>query len=139
MLSQLLQLQVVMHNRQPHLSTTRRQPTAQVLPAEIGRLSRLKTLRVRRNKLQSLPPALAACSSLLELHAGFNAISSLPEGLGSIRGVVVLEVRNNLLQEFPAALCGLPLTLLDLTANRWEVRGRAFGRVNARSGRVGRC
>jgi len=63
----------------------------------VGHLSKLRMLHVRRNKLQALPPALSACSSLLELHAGFNSIRGLPEGLGGLRGLAVLEMRNNLL------------------------------------------
>lgn len=72
-------------------------PRAQALPDELGRLSRLRMLRVRRNRLAALPAALAACSALVELHAGFNAIAALPEGLGALRGLAVLELRNNLL------------------------------------------
>jgi hypothetical protein len=70
-------------------------PQKKVLPDEIGCLARLRTLRVRSNRLAALPAALGRCSALVELHAGFNALRELPEGLGAVRGLAVLEVRNN--------------------------------------------
>jgi Leucine-rich repeat (LRR) protein len=70
-------------------------PRGQALPHEVGRLSRLRSLRVRNNRLGALPPALGGCSGLVELHAGFNSIASLPDSLGAVRGLAVLEMRNN--------------------------------------------
>jgi Leucine-rich repeat (LRR) protein len=46
----------------------------QALPAEIGRLSKLKVLHVVHNKLSSLPYSIGDCRSLLELHAGECAL-----------------------------------------------------------------
>ncbi len=64
----------------------------------MGRLSRLKLLKLRENQLAALPASLAECSCLLELHVGFNGLKVLPAELGLLGQLRVMDLRNNLLQ-----------------------------------------
>jgi Leucine-rich repeat (LRR) protein len=47
------------------------------LPPELGNLGRLRLLWLRDNQLTELPPSIAGCTSLIELHAGGNATQAV--------------------------------------------------------------
>ncbi len=113
------------------------------LPADIGRLHRLRVLFCSDNRFTELPPALGDCAALEMI--GFkanrirsvppsslpprlrwliltdNAIAQLPDTLGQRPAMQKLMLAGNQLRALPDSLaaCG-QLELLRLSANRFE-------------------
>ena len=54
------------------------------LPANFGRLSKLRILELRENGLNTLPKSLSRLTCLERLDLGQNEISELPEVIGSL-------------------------------------------------------
>ena len=54
------------------------------LPANFGRLSKLRILELRENALNTLPKSLSRLTCLERLDLGQNEISELPEVIGSL-------------------------------------------------------
>ncbi|XP_039297707.1 leucine-rich repeat-containing protein 7 isoform X2 [Nilaparvata lugens] len=96
------------------------------IPANLGRLSRLKVLEVRANHLATLPASLARFSNLVRLDIGQNELLCLPpvvrhlselrelwcdfnsmstcDDLSQMKFLHHLEAGDNLLKKFPAGL-----------------------------------
>ena len=54
------------------------------LPANFGRLSRLRILELRENSLGTLPKSLSRLSDLRRLDMGNNDLAEVPEVVGSL-------------------------------------------------------
>ncbi|GJD94743.1 leucine-rich repeat-containing protein kinase family protein [Methylobacterium iners] len=110
------------------------------LPADLGRLHRLKALFCSGNRFERLPPVLGDCAALSQV--GFrgmairevaeealppqlrwltltdNRIEALPDALGRRPKLQKLMLAGNRLRTLPASLAGAPnLELLRLSAN----------------------
>lgn len=113
------------------------------LPADFGRLARLRVLFGSNNRFERLPPALGDCAALSQV--GFrgtglrevpaealpprlrwltltdNRIAALPAALGARPALRKLMLAGNDLAALPDSLAGVPaLELLRLGANRFE-------------------
>jgi hypothetical protein len=113
------------------------------LPADMGRLGKLRILFCSGNRFTRLPPALGDCASLSQI--GFrntglseipaeslpprlrwltvtdNALQTLPDALGDRPALQKLMLSGNRLDNLPETLADAPnLELLRLSANRFE-------------------
>ncbi len=70
------------------------------LHPDIGKLTELKWIDARGNKLLTLPPSIAQLTNLLVLDADSNNIESLPD-LSGLDNFKLLSLRNNNLRVFP--------------------------------------
>jgi hypothetical protein len=101
------------------------------LPRSIGRLSKLRVLRLygaldgrdlgdgaraRKNQTKPLPGALANLQGLEELDLGRNGIQSVPQQVASLRGLKKLSLDYNDIREIPAFVGDLP-NLQELSVN----------------------
>lgn len=97
------------------------------LPEGLGALRSLAVLEVRNNLLAVSVWGLHSCprwsqhASTVSCTLLHSALLALGVGGRRLCALLTHAVTRLLIcsQEFPVALCGLPLTLLDLTANRW--------------------
>jgi hypothetical protein len=95
-------------------------------------------LHATHNKLQALPPELAACSQLLELEASHNGIAAIPDALAALPALQSLRLDSNRVKAVPPALLtgctslrALALHDNPITADqlrRWARGGRCWGR-----------
>jgi leucine-rich repeat protein SHOC2 len=70
-----------------------------VLPAEIGQLTSLETLRLEGNQLTVLPPEIGQLTSLRRLALGGNRLTTLPRELADLlSGGLELGLAGNPLQ-----------------------------------------
>ncbi|GEP11973.1 leucine-rich repeat-containing protein kinase family protein [Methylobacterium gnaphalii] len=113
------------------------------LPAEIGRLTKLRVLFLSGNRFERMPPALGNCPSLSQIgmrNAGLrevpsealpatlrwltltdNAIEILPDALGERPHLQKLLLAGNRLRTLPEGLAAAKrLELIRLAANRFE-------------------
>ena len=113
------------------------------LPADMGRLRRLRVLFCSGHRFTRLPPALGDCESLSQigcrgtglvevpgealpprlrwLTLTDNAIAALPDALGRRPALQKLMLAGNRLAALPATLAGVErLELLRLAANRFD-------------------
>lgn len=113
------------------------------LPADIGRLSRLRVLFCSRNRFTRLPPSLGDCAALSQIgfrEAGLcevpaeslppslrwltltgNRLERLPDALGRRPLLQKLMLSGNRLVGLPESLAGAAnLELLRLSANRFD-------------------
>lgn len=90
------------------------------LPAEISRLSDLKSVDVSHNQLARLPTALADLPGLAQLSCSNNRLTTLPNGLGQSQGRLArIDASHNVLTELPSTLSGATaLTSLNLEENK---------------------
>ncbi|MBT1686910.1 LamG-like jellyroll fold domain-containing protein [Dawidia soli] len=93
------------------------------LPAELGDLKQLKTLRLDANKLSgSIPVSLGDLSALTVLNLAGNLLTGeLPSTLGNLTNLTQLAVwKNRLSGEIPASLSALTqLTILYIHQNQF--------------------
>lgn len=90
----------------------------QALPAALGRLRRLRKLRIRSKHLRSLPPSIEHLSALTELAVHAEGIQRLPDELSRLRSLVRLDLTDCSLQELPGQLKELvQLEQLNLSFN----------------------
>jgi Leucine-rich repeat (LRR) protein len=73
----------------------------EILPPEIGSLSKLKTLELSNNGLQSLPDTIGNLSKLKELNLYGNQLQSLPDTIGNLSKLEELYLYENQLQSLP--------------------------------------
>lgn len=87
------------------------------LPADVGGLSALCTLRVSDNSLTSLPPQIGYCSSLRLLDLDRNRLSTLPSEIGHVDSLTALSIVGNVLSYLPDVMHELHLKALLLDSN----------------------
>lgn len=88
------------------------------LPAALGRLLRLRKLRIRSKHLSSLPPSIEHLSALTELAVHSEGIQRLPDELSRLRSLVSLDLTDCSLQQLPGQLKELvQLEQLNLSFN----------------------
>ncbi len=89
------------------------------LPAEIGRLSQLKTLDLRSNQLKEVLAEIGQLSQLRMLDLRSNQLTELPAEIGQLLQLSRLILSGNQLKELPAELGELSqLKLLHLALNQ---------------------
>eukprot|EP00929_Paragymnodinium_shiwhaense_P012449 TRINITY_DN11964_c0_g1_i1.p1 TRINITY_DN11964_c0_g1~~TRINITY_DN11964_c0_g1_i1.p1 ORF type:complete len:1917 (-),score=354.76 TRINITY_DN11964_c0_g1_i1:196-5946(-) len=94
------------------------------LPASIGMLIGLESLRLRRNKLKRIPPEISALKALRELLLTGNDLTDLPIEVGSMSKLQFLGVEGNLLSRIPEAVYKLQRLLqLSLDEQRCPLVG----------------
>jgi hypothetical protein len=79
------------------------------LPPSIGKLRKLRTLRLARNFLTALPEEVGLLERLEVLEVPANQLMELPRELGALKRLRILDVCGNQLQRLPAELRELPL------------------------------
>jgi Leucine-rich repeat (LRR) protein len=85
-----------------------RQDTAiKTIPPEIGRLTGLDYLRIRKTSIRGLPAEIGLLTSLARLELDSNMLECLPEEIGSLRNLLCLWVNGNRLSHLPRSLCNL--------------------------------
>lgn len=90
------------------------------LPSSLGDLVLLEVLSVAGNALEELPPALCKLTSLRRLLARRNKLKFLPEGFEALQLLVEVDLAHNSLPRFPKALCALP-SLQHLLLNKNDI------------------
>ncbi|KAF9192418.1 hypothetical protein BGZ51_005612 [Haplosporangium sp. Z 767] len=86
----------------------------ELLPPEIGLLTRLKELYLSNNNLWKLPDTIQKMVRLEVLDIRNNHFYLLNPAVGRLKALRQLDVRNNQLKSLPAPLCMLSLTLTVL-------------------------
>ncbi|MBD2562385.1 MULTISPECIES: leucine-rich repeat domain-containing protein [Nostoc] len=71
------------------------------LPAEIGRLSNLRSLNLSFNQLRILPAEIGQLSNLRSLNLNFNQLSNLPGEFGQLTNLQSLNLSRNQLSSLP--------------------------------------
>eukprot|EP01043_Picozoa_sp_COSAG02_P066053 COSAG02_NODE_10157_length_2007_cov_1.589099_1_plen_563_part_01 len=105
------------------------------LPAEIGKLANLQTLKLRDNDLAELPPELLELGSLVFLDLGANDLTRLPPEIGKLANLQTLKLQDNDLAELPPELLELQrLTAIELDGNP---RLRAVSQIAKEKGTQG--
>jgi hypothetical protein len=98
------------------LRVERVKPTS--IPPEIGKLNGLLELELVCNELPALPAELGELSSLVRLCVSHNRLASLPDSVAQLTNLASLDVSHNQLTELPTDLRNLPITELELEGNR---------------------
>ncbi|MBN1815588.1 MAG: leucine-rich repeat domain-containing protein [Anaerolineae bacterium] len=89
------------------------------LPPEIGQLTQLQGLNLRRNKLVDLPPEINQLTQLQILYLGDNQLTTLPPEIGQLAALQELELSHNSLTALPPGIVQLTiLQSLDLRYNQ---------------------
>ncbi len=89
------------------------------LPAEIGKLSKLRSLYLRENKLSSLPPEIDQLTNLQSFDLTGNQLSSLPREIEQLTNLRSLHLIDNQLSSLPGEIVQLTnLRSLDLRGNQ---------------------
>ncbi|KAF9355293.1 hypothetical protein BGX26_006773 [Mortierella sp. AD094] len=86
----------------------------EILPPEIGLLTRLKELHLSNNKLWKLPDNIQKMARLEVLDIRNNQFYLLNPMIGRLKTLRQLDVRQNQLKSLPAQLCMLSSTLTVL-------------------------
>ena len=93
------------------------------IPSDIGRLDRLASLILQRNRLEGpIPPELGALASLERLNLSYNALTGgIPPELAELKNLDQLWLKHNRLTGVvPAALGDLDLSILRLSGNGFD-------------------
>ncbi len=65
------------------------------LPAEVGRLQKLKSLNISNNKMTGLPAEIGQLLSLEELNVSNNQLTGLPYELGNLKNLKTFTISGN--------------------------------------------
>ena len=85
----------------------------------LGRLPKLKLMKVNDNTLRRLPESFSLLESLVTLEAKNNYLEVLPAGIGELQQLRTLKVQTNEISDLPPSMGKLKdLTELYLTSNR---------------------
>ena len=88
------------------------------LPEEIGLLKNLKCLNLSNNLITQLPLAITQLTNLTSLILNNNQIDNLPNELWSLPSLAFLLIRNNRLLRIDASICELKcLKFIDVAGN----------------------
>ena len=83
------------------------------LPAELGNLNKLKTLKMNQNEIKLMPDSMEFCTSLTELQLTGNYIDRFPDFINKLSNVKRIMLGNNFLKILPYTL-GFLKGLVDL-------------------------
>ena len=98
------------------------------LPANFGRLAKLRILELRENSLTSLPKSMARLVSIVRLDLSQNQFSEVPDVLTAMTELEELWLDGNKLRSLPPFLGTLPaLRHLDASFNHLEVVAPELG------------
>ncbi|MBV9011063.1 MAG: leucine-rich repeat domain-containing protein [Pseudonocardiales bacterium] len=95
----LAEIEKAYHAGVQRLDLSDRQLTS--LPAEIGKLRKLKILSLGRNMLTELPPEIGLLTNLKKLDLDFNDLTSLPKEIECLTKLHHLSFYRNKLTELP--------------------------------------
>jgi hypothetical protein len=90
-----------------------------VIPADVGNLTRLRTLSAQANLLTAAPGALGNCASLEEIFLESNALAALPAAIFSLPELRIISVAANAIDSLPSNIgdC-VTLDKLSIADNR---------------------
>ena len=89
------------------------------LPEEIGLLTNLTRLRLRKNQLTELPAEIGCLTNLTGLSLAVNQLRALPAEIGRLTHLITLNLSQNQLTALPAEIGRLTnLTILNLSQNQ---------------------
>ncbi|MEI7652600.1 MAG: leucine-rich repeat domain-containing protein [Verrucomicrobiota bacterium] len=89
------------------------------LPAEIGRLTNLKTLNLDNNQLTTLPSEIGSLTNLKTLNLSENQLTTLPSEIGRLTNLQVLALDCNQFSTLPSEIGRLTnLKTLNLSGNQ---------------------
>jgi len=89
------------------------------LPAEIGKLTNLAILKIRRSSISELPPELSELSNLHNLEISDSRLQEIPIAITACKNLEYLNLRNNQIKLVPIEVSGLArLVNLDLGCNQ---------------------
>lgn len=88
------------------------------LPANFGRLTKLRVLELRENQLATLPKSMSRLTSLRRLDLGHNDLCDLPDVVGAIPSLVELWLDGNKLDVLPECIGNLQVRVYLSGFNR---------------------
>lgn len=92
---------------------------ASTLPSDLGRLSKLRSLRLRGKLITELPTSVGKLSALRELCINAKSLQHLPEEIGFLQSLRRLDMSGCSLQRLPSRLADLrALQSLSLDFNQ---------------------
>uniref|UniRef100_UPI00398F2A35 leucine-rich repeat-containing protein 2 isoform X2 n=1 Tax=Pristiophorus japonicus TaxID=55135 RepID=UPI00398F2A35 len=102
------------------------------LPAEIGKMTKLKELNVSFNKLTSIPLELGDCENLEKLNLSNNLeLSELPFELRDLQKLSYLDLSSNQFQSMPICVLRMSnLKSLDISSNKLKDLPQDLDRLN---------
>jgi Leucine-rich repeat (LRR) protein len=92
-----------------------------IIPGDIGKLTALKHLSLRRNVLKSLPEAIGNLTVLETLDLAYNDIQSMPSTITRCSNLRKLDLRYNDLEAIPEVAGLKSLWFLQLWGNKITV------------------
>ena len=105
------------------------------VPAEIGRLSALRTLDLDNSSLTSLPAEIGQLTSLRELNLRDNRLTSVPAEVGQLTSLRRLDLADNQLTSVPAEIGQLTsLKELYLSGNQLTSLPAEIGQLTVAGG-----
>ena len=92
-----------------------------VIPNEIYKLKKLKSLNLDSNKIKKLPESISKLSKLEKLSLANNQLKQIPSSIVKILNLSYLDLSNNDLESLPENIDKLKcLSLLDLRENNFS-------------------
>ena len=102
----------------------------EMIPAEIGQLTRLRSLDLSFNKLEALPAEIGQLTQLRSLELYYNRLQALPAEIGQLTQLQHLGLEYNQLEVFPAEIGQLTqLQHLNLGRNQLEALPAEIGQL----------
>ncbi|UCH61946.1 MAG: T9SS type A sorting domain-containing protein [Fidelibacterota bacterium] len=105
------------------------------IPPEIGNLVNLKELALSKNKFTAVPTEISNLINLEDLYLSDNLLASLPAGIGGLSSLKSLSLGKNELTSIPAEISGLAnLTSLDMSENEITELPASIGSMDSLKG-----
>ena len=102
-----------------------------VIPDEIGLLTKLRVLQLNNNNLTSIPESIGNLTELRDLSLHCNNLTSLPDSIKNLKKLRNLYVYGNKLKTIPNGICELTnLSALSLANNELESLPEDIGNLN---------
>lgn len=102
------------------------------LPSEIGQLIDLQRLEIDGNDLETLPPEIGQLSNLQFLGLPYNNLVELPTEIGQLSSLQELDLSYNQLANLPSGIGGLSnLEHLDLDFNKLSTLPPEIGKLQS--------
>ena len=87
----------------------------------IGKLTKITSIDLWNNDLNSIPPELSKLSNLTDLYLGRNNLNSIPPELSKLSNLTYLNLGRNKLNSIPPALSML-INLIQLNLEQNKIR-----------------